>query len=360
MITLIKGDSKKFNTITEGKYINKAKLVYLDPPYNSKRNRGARKIYNDKSNNWREEVEQVIEESYKLLRDDGFLAISINQTELFNLKNIVDEIFSPELFVGLFPVKIRHKDRQLMINATFHDVYEYILIYRKNKKTRFICEEKLPNIDKFCYKINIIDDNPIKTSFGGKNVEIYEKNQYEIIKEKGSSENFRRYIIAGKIKTANWSGEWFELYLRQLGNDRLIKVEGLENQGLGYRWFQTQTSNRKSGVYYQSAKGAGRPLLPTNDLDYTDEVTNIYMEGGKGCDFKDSKKPEKLLQWLIEITTNCNDLVIDLYGGSGTTAAMAYKTQRNCVISEKYQKSFDIIKTRMSNLGLEDKIEIIK
>lgn len=66
-----------------------------------------------------------------MLSNEGFLAISINQTELFNLKGIVDEYFGDENFIGLFPVKIRHKERQLMINATFHDVYEYLLIYRK-------------------------------------------------------------------------------------------------------------------------------------------------------------------------------------------------------------------------------------
>ena len=81
-----------------------------------------------------------------MLRDDGFLAISINQTELFNLKGIVDEYFGEENFIGLFPVKIRHKERQLMINATFHDVYEYLLIYRKNKQQRFICENKPANL----------------------------------------------------------------------------------------------------------------------------------------------------------------------------------------------------------------------
>lgn len=354
MYKLYKGNSSEFYS-SHKQLKNSVKLVYLDPPYNSKRNRGARKYYNDSNSNWRSFMLEIVKDSFEMLKDDGFLAISINQTELFNLKNIVDEVFGEEKFIGLFPIKIRHKDRQLMINATFHDVYEYIIIYRKNKSQRFNYQYKCANLEKFIYKVNLVDDNPKKMEINGKQVEIYSKNQYEIIKCSPSEDNLRRYIIAGKLKTANWSGEWFENHLRKLGDDLLIKVYGLENEGLGYRWFETQNLKRKSGVYYQSALTAGRPILPTNDIDLTDEVTNIYKEGGEGCDFKDSKKPEMLLKWLIEITTHENEMVLDLFGGSGTTLAVALQTGRNCIIIEKNEEPYKIIENRIYNL--KDKYE---
>ena len=359
MYKLYKGDSSEFYS-SHNELKDSVKLIYLDPPYNSKRNRGARKHYNDSNTNWKTFMLGIVKDSFEMLKDDGFLAISINQTELFNLKNIVDEVFGEEKFIGLFPIKIRHKDRQLMINATFHDVYEYLLIYRKNKSRRFNYQYKCANLEKFIYRVNIIDDNPKKAEINGKIVEIYNKNQYEIIKSDPSDENLRRYIIAGKLKTANWSGEWFENHLRKLGDDLLIKVYGLENEGLGYRWFETQNLKRQSGVYYQSALTAGRPILPTNDIDLTDEVTNIYKEGGDGCDFKDSKKPEMLLKWLIEITTNENDLVLDLFGGSGTTLAVALQTGRKCIIIEKNTEPYKIIENRIDNLKAEIQFDIEK
>lgn len=345
---IIKGDARDLYKSKKSKYSKVAKLIYLDPPYNSRRKRGARKYYNDSNVLWSLFIEQIINDSYEMLRDDGFLAVSINTTELFNLKNIIDEFFSSSNFVGLFPVKIRHKDRQLMINATYHDLYEYLLIYRKNKQQRFVCKTQPTNIEKFCYKINIIDNNPIIKTINNKKVEIYERNQYEIIKTKGDKNNFRRYIIAGKIKTGNWSGEWFESHLRKLGDNKLIKVYGLENKGLGYRWFETQNEKRKSGVYYQSSLVAGRPILPTNDLDFTDEITNIYKEGG--VDFKDSKKPEKLISWLLDITTRKGDVVIDLFGGSGTTLEVAIKKERKCIIVEKNDIPYNVLKQRIENL----------
>ena len=118
-------------------------LIYLDPPYNTKRKRGARKNYNDANNNWAQNMREVIINAHRALKKEGFLAVSINQMELFNLKPVIDTVFGAECFIGLFPVKIRHKDRQLMINATFHDVYEYLLLYRKEKSTRFFVKTKL-------------------------------------------------------------------------------------------------------------------------------------------------------------------------------------------------------------------------
>lgn len=349
MYKVIKGNSKDF--LSKNKWIaNRVKLVYLDPPYNSKRSRGARKHYSDTNSQWSEFMRGIIQDSFNMLKEDGFIAVSINQTELFNLKNLMDEIFGDERFIGLFPVKIRHKDRQLMINATFHDVYEYVLIYRKSKTQRFICDYKYPNLDKFIYKINIKDNNPVRKVINGKEVEVFQPDQYEIVKDIPSEKNLRRYIIAGKLKTANWSGEWFENHLRVLGEDLLVKVQGLEKEGLGYRWFHTQNSKRVSGVYFQSTLNAGRPILPSNDIDFTDEVTNIYKEGGDGCDFKDSKKPEKLLEWIMNITTDEGDLVVDLFGGSGTTLAVAIQKNRDCVIVEKNELPMKIIKRRVDNL----------
>ncbi|MDP2067513.1 MAG: DNA methyltransferase [Lutibacter sp.] len=325
-------------------------LIYLDPPYNTGRSRGSRKHYNDNSSSWSSHIQKVVVNSHKLLKKEGFLVFSINQMELFNLKSICDSVFGSECFIGLFPVKIRHSERQLMINATYHDVFEYLLFYRKHKQTRFYTEPKHPRIEKFDYRIETLTENPRKEIINGKQVEIYQPNEYKIVKDKPSLKNLRRYIIAGKLATANWSGEWFESHLRQLGENLLVKVHGLENEGLGYRWFHTHNEKRRSGVYFQSSLTAGRPILPTNDLDFTEIVPNIYKEGGLGIDFKDSKKPEQLLDYIISITTKENDLVGDFYGGSGTTIAKCIKINRSCITGDNGLESIKIILQRLSNL----------
>ncbi len=57
--------------------------------------------------------------------------------------------------------------------------------------------------------------------------------------------------------------EFYENHLKNLGKDKLVKVYGLDKQGLGYRWFVIGNHNRKSGLYFQSTKTAGRPALFT-------------------------------------------------------------------------------------------------
>jgi adenine-specific DNA-methyltransferase len=329
----------------------KFQLIYMDPPYNTGRLRGARRDYRDTIKaEWHETMTKMGKLAHRALEDSGFLAISINQMELFNLQPILDRIFGESCFIGIFPIKIRHKDRQLMINATFHDVFEYLLIYRKTKTTRFFTEHKTAREDKFIFAVHTNSAPSESREINGKQVEIYRPGQYDIVQTGYNPEALRRYVIAGKLATANWSGEWFETHLRPLGNDTLIKVYGLENAGLGYRWFQTGSEKRNSGIYFQSQLNAGRPILPCNDLDYTEIVPTIYREGGPGCDFKDSKKPEALLRLLIEICTRPGDVVLDPYGGSGTTLAVAVKMKRFSALIENNTASVAIIKQRIKNL----------
>ena len=334
-----------------GKINAQFQFVYMDPPYNTGRLRGARKHFRDTNHqNWQESICSLTQKVHRLLKDSGFLAVSINQMELFNLKQIVDNVFGTDCFVGLFPVKIRHKDRQLMINATFHDLFEYLLIYRRTRTNRFFTQNKTAREDKFIYTIEHSDTPKRVQTINEKKVEIYTPAQYRIWKTGYSPEALRRYILAGKLATGNWSGEWYENHLRQLGDDLLIRVWGLDKAGLGFRWFQTGNSSRRSGVYFQSTLSAGRPILPCNDLDFTEIVPTIYREGGSGCDFKDSKKPEALLKFLIEICTQPGDVILDPFGGSGTTLAVAEKMGRSSVVIENHPIALEVIQRRICNL----------
>lgn len=348
---LYKKDAGEISTRLLKNMSSKFNLIYLDPPYNTGRARGSRKVYKDTSSTWAEEILPVIENTHSLLADSGFLAMSINQMELFNLKSIIDRVYSDKSFIGLFPIKIRHKDRQLMINATFHDLFEYLLIYRKSPKTRFYTESQKPDPDKYIYKMNVFkNERPEVYTFAGKKIEVYKPHQYSVDEVAPSLDNLRRYVIAGKIATANWSGEFFENHLRKLGKDLLIKVHGLENQGLGYRWFVSHSDKRRSGLYFQSSLTSGRPILPSNDLDFTEIVPTIYKEGGHGCDFKDSKKPEDLLKFIIQITTQEGDLIGDFYAGSGTTLSCAIQKKRKCITSDSNDESLKICVNRVKNL----------
>ena len=92
---------------------------------------------------------------------------------------------------------------------------------------------------------------------------------------------------------------------------------------------------------------------------WDDEVfqTNIH-EGG--VSFKNGKKPEKLLERIICLTTNENDLVLDFYLGSGTTIAVAHKLQRRFIGIEIMEHQIKLCLERMKRVisGLDNKLHV--
>ena len=66
-----------------------------------------------------------------------------------------------------------------------------------------------------------------------------------------------------------------------------------------------------------------------SDLWIDEVFQTSSLEGG--VTFKKGKKPEKLIKRIIELTTNENDIVLDYHLGSGTTAAVAHKMNRQCI-----------------------------
>ena len=75
---------------------------------------------------------------------------------------------------------------------------------------------------------------------------------------------------------------------------------------------------------------------------------NLFQEGD--CEFKNAKKPEKLLQRILELTTQENDLVLDFFAGSGTTLAVAHKMKRRYIGIEQMEYIESITKERLKKV----------
>lgn len=82
------------------------------------------------------------------------------------------------------------------------------------------------------------------------------------------------------------------------------------------------------------------------DIDFQ----NTQNEGGKGNSLPAGKKPEMLIKRIIEMASEENDLVLDAYSGSGTTAAVALKTNRRFIAIEQLNKHYDISVDRLKKV----------
>lgn len=63
-----------------------------------------------------------------------------------------------------------------------------------------------------------------------------------------------------------------------------------------------------------------------------------------------TQKPLQLMQRIIRIFTNENDVVLDMFAGSGTTGVACYNLNRKCILIEKQQQYCQIIKNRFQKL----------
>jgi adenine-specific DNA-methyltransferase len=351
----IEGDNLEILKLLQKPYYAKVKMIYIDPPYNTGNDFVYQDDYKDNLQNYLEITGQVedgakistntetsgryhtswinmiyprLRLARNLLSHDGVIFISINDKELDNLRKICNEIYGEENFIACFYVKVRHEDRILTGDKDIQETIEHILAYKRGnfKVNKIPLAEKL---EEYKFYINEKTKNPHSIKIGSKNAYIFNENEYDIIKsEEPNPELLKRISIRGTIKKGNSSGRLFVANIEdKFEKQTLIKVEGMGDDGLGYRYFHIPI-NTKNGVYFQ-----GKPLTRTikekpypNFYDFVNEFNTVGNEGE--IEFKNGKKPLALIEKLFEISninniSNC--VILDFFSGSASTAHAVMK-----------------------------------
>ncbi len=117
----------------ESNFAGKVKLIYIDPPYNTASDSNTF-AYNNTFNHstWLTFMKNRLEVAKQFLREDGFIAITIDHSELFYVWLLWDEIFGRDNRVGI--VTIVHKPEWRNQEKFFGTSNEFMLVYAKNKK----------------------------------------------------------------------------------------------------------------------------------------------------------------------------------------------------------------------------------
>ena len=110
------------------KYKDRVKMLYIDPPYNTK----SKLSYKDnlKEIDWLSELEDRLRVSKDFLVSDGLVFISIDDNEYAELKLLCDKVYGKKNYVGTFIVKQATRSNSKHINI----IHEYILCYCKDRK----------------------------------------------------------------------------------------------------------------------------------------------------------------------------------------------------------------------------------
>lgn len=325
-------------------YRGKVKCIYIDPPYNTG---NAFEHYDDnlEHSQWLSLMYSRLVLLRDFLTEDGFFCCQVDDQEGFYIKILLDEIFGRNNYLTTFYIQVRYSNKTLAEDSDYQKVIEQCHVYAKNK---FLAKVNRPkeqySIEKFCWEIE--ENKPEKIiELGGKKVEIFLPDQYKIRKIDPCIHGLKETWATGSLARVKASaGEFFELYLSDRkeidGLGCLYKVYGIGADGLGYRYItgpKKITANKGkfySGIPLERLEelnngGSFKELPITNFLDLAGAFGNCRLEGN--ASFTGGKKPEILINKILSYFSNPNDWVMDSFLGSGTTAAVAHKMNRNYI-----------------------------
>jgi len=308
------------------RYEGRVKLIYIDPPYNTKSQSNSFK-YNDKFNHssWLTFIKNRLEISKKLLSNDGFIWITLDDNEAHYFKVIADEIFKNENFIA----DVIWQSRKSVSNDTLISLStNHILLYAKNKSIINKNDFRLElDESKFKYDENDGRGKYKADPFDAPNLR--PNLTYPIINPNTNEEH---YPPNGRCwRTTK------EEYDRLLNEDRIIFGQNGKSKPQLKKYLSEETENGRT---------------PTNLWTDLDTTTNATKELEKlfGSKVFNNPKSESLLQRIITLSTNKKDIVMDFFSGSGTTISVAHKLNRQYIGIEQMDYIDKITSTRLKKV----------
>jgi len=368
---IIKGNNLLALHSLKSNFAGKVKLIYIDPPYNTGKDSFG---YNDNFNHstWLTFMKNRLEIARELLSENGVILVQADDKEQAYLKVLMDDIFKMEQFETSFYVQVRYGNKTLSEDNNYQKVMEVIHVY--SKRATVFRPNKLKeeySLNKFKYKITELKSGE-KVVINGKTVEIFKNGQYKIEEIKSNINGLKETWATGSlIRQGGTAAEFLSKYLidrkKQDGLSVLYKVYGMGEDGLGYRYITGPKKEEAfrgkffTGVPTKIRKGVESgdylkekpiPNFLYNFLEYQGDFGNCRLEGN--VDIGGGKKPEELLKHMIEYFTNPNDIVLDFFGGSGTTSATSHKLNRQYITIEQLDKHIIQLVQRLNNVINKD------
>ena len=339
---LIFGDNLLALKALEAEFAGRVKCIYIDPPYNTG---SAFEHYDDalEHSTWLGLMRDRLEVLRRLLSPQGFICCHIDDSEGHYLKVLMDEVFGRSNYLVTMYVQVRYADKTLKQDMAFHKQVEQVHVYRRDYGAMPIQKSKSLSLEKFCHYVSISGQGR-EVSLGGKKVEIFPAGEWKVLRKEGSKTGLKEIWATGSILDGNSSGRFFRDYIsgrvEQDGLGALYKVEGIGDDGLGYRYLTGPArAGATKGKYFQGIPLA--KLEPDAD-EQTSPIENFYdlaanfgncrHEGG--VDFRSGKKPEALLEIILQHFSAPGDIVLDSFAGSGSTGAVAHKMGRRWIMVE--------------------------
>ena len=376
----IEGDNIDVLKLLQESYLRAIKLIYIDPPYNTGSDNfvypdnyamdddeyetgiglydvDGNKLFKENNNgnprfhsDWCSMLYSRLLLAKNLLSDDGVICIQIDDNEYDNLKKICDEVFGAANYMTTIVVKMSEATGMKMAHADMRipKLKEYILVYTGKTRVKLgevrIPKEKCDNEYK-TYLENItheevsiiksIRDNENRTLSDIKICdEILSKIEYTSL-----SDVYKKYNIKDSDKEQfNFQNAWRIVQTVSMtgGAKQLADKKRKEVDSLFYSIVTPQKKMYFIKGDYSSEIAKPRikilfadDYLTVNPCDFWQDIKTTGLDNEGYVDFRNGKKPLKMMERIITLFTNKDDIVLDFFAGSGTTgqAIMEFNTK---------------------------------
>lgn len=351
-------------------YLGAVKLIYIDPPYNTGSDNfvypddyamdedeyegriglydvDGNKLFKENNSenprfhsDWCSMLYSRLLLAKKLLSNDGVICIQIDDNEYSNLKKICDEIFGAANFMTTIVVKMSEPTGMKMAHADVRipKLKEYILVYTGGTRVKLgevsIPKEKWDNEYKtYLENISHEDISIIKSIRENEDRTIADIKLCDEILSKvkyiSLSAAYKKYGVKdSEQQEFNFQNAWRIVQTVSMtgGAKQLADKKRKETSSVFY---SIVTPQKK--MYFIKGDYSGEIAKPrikilfaddyltVNPCDFWQDIKTTGLDNEGYVDFRNGKKPLKLIDRIITLFTNKDDIVLDFFSGSGTT-----------------------------------------
>ena len=357
---IIKGNNLVVLHSLKKKYAGKVKCIYIDPPYNTGNDSFQ---YNDNFNHstWLTFMKNRLEISKEILSDNGTIAISIDNYELGYLLVLLDEVFGKENRKNIITVKRASASGAKVINPGVVNLVDYIVLYSKDTK---LWKPNRVFMSK-CYdtRYNGFIKNRKQNHYRWQFTTVLEEFSEQVGIKKSQlkkyfGSDYEEELNKFVINNSDSVFRWVALDDSQISTETIkVKQESQKNpesiyhiERMGFKDYYIKNGQAILFAEDRIMNIDGRKTFSTPISDIWDDCLPNDLHNEGGVSLKKGKKPEKLISRILELTTNENDIVLDYHLGSGTTAAVAHKLNRQYIGVEQMEYIENKVVSRLRNV----------
>ena len=318
-------------------YRGKIKTVYIDPPFNTGQ---AFEHYDDwmEHSTWLSFMHDRLVLILDLLSPDGSVWVHLDDAEAHRMRCLMDEVFGAQNFIADLTVEMNPKGRQL--DKFFAGSNDRVLVYAKNRARAVLATGSKDDVKQ--------SDFPKVDGQGRQFRHLPLRNTNK--KFTPTTSRTMHFAIHGNPRTGRVAMEPFD------GSVEVWPVFGDLTQAV-WRWSPPKVIAQADELECRVIGPEHRIDIAQRDYlgtDRTKKLKTVWMSQDTGSSDEgkrelkaldlngfDTPKPERLLKRIIEIATEPGDIVLDVFGGSGGTAAVAHKLGRRWVTAEIKQSTVD-------------------